>query len=190
MSLRLPLAALSMSALLTGCTAMDAPGAALAKVDPVRMNETVRVLSGDEFEGRGPTTPGEDRAVSWIAGQFKAMGLEPAGDNGTWYQTVPINRFVHDGPAVITASAGGQTMTFARGTDVIVGSHRPVPRITLTDTPLVFVGYGVTAPERGWDDFKGADVRGKIVLMLVNDPDFEVTPDSPTAGKFDGQGMT
>ena len=169
---------------------MDAASVAGAKVDPVRMNETVRVLSGDDFEGRGPTTPGEEKAVNWIAAQFQALGLEPAGDNGGWYQTVPINRFVQDGPAVITARAGGETIAFQRGTDVIVGSHRPVSRITLTDTPVVFVGYGVTAPERGWDDFKGVDVRGKIVLMLVNDPDFEVAADSPTAGKFDGQGMT
>ena len=169
---------------------MDAASVAGAKVDPVRMNETVRVLSGDDFEGRGPTTPGEEKAVNWIAAQFQALGLEPAGDNGGWYQTVPINRFVQDGPAVITARAGGETITFQRGTDVIVGSHRPVSRIAVTDTPVVFVGYGVTAPERGWDDFKGVDVRGKIVLMLVNDPDFEVAADSPTADKFDGQGMT
>lgn len=194
MSRRFLLAAVSTSLLLLGCASTSASGAAGGKVDPVRMNETVRVLSGDAFEGRGPTTPGEEKTVTWIAAQFKAMGLEPAGDNGSWYQTVPINRFVHDGPAVITAQtggkAGGETLTFARGTDVIVGSHRPVSRITLTDTPVVFVGYGVTAPERGWDDFKGVDVRGKIVLMLVNDPDFEVAADSPTAGKFDGNGMT
>ena len=190
MSFRLLLAALSTSVLLTSCVAVGGSGIGTAKVDPVRMNETVRVLSGDDFEGRGPTTPGEEKAVSWIAAQFAALGLEPAGDNGGWYQTVPINRFVQDGPAVITARAGSQTMTFQRGTDVIVGSHRPVSRITLTDTPIVFVGYGVTAPERGWDDFKGIDVRGKILLMLVNDPDFEVAADSPTAGKFDGKGMT
>ena len=189
MSRRFLLAAVSISVVLMGCASTGALGAAGGKVDPVRMNETVRVLSGDEFEGRGPTTPGEEKAVSWIAAQFQAMGLEPAGDNGSWYQTVPINRFVHDGPAVISAKAGGETLTFARGTDVIVGSHRPVPRITLSDTPVVFVGYGVTAPERGWDDFKGVDVRGKIVLMLVNDPDFEVAADSPTAGKFDGNGI-
>ena len=189
MPLRLLLATVS-SAFLSACASMDAASVAGAKVDPVRMNETVRVLSGDDFEGRGPTTPGEGKAVNWIAAQFKALGLEPAGDNGGWYQTVPINRFVQDGPAVITARAGGETITFQRGTDVIVGSHRPVSRIAVTDTPVVFVGYGVTAPERGWDDFKGVDVRGKIVLMLVNDPDFEVAADSPTAGKFDGQGMT
>ena len=178
MSPRPLLAALSTMALLAGC-ASAGQNSADGRVDPARLNETVRILAGDDFEGRGPTTPGEERTVSWIAGQFQALGLEPAGDDGTWFQTVPINRFTQDGPAVITAQAGGETLTFQRGTEVIVGSHRPVPRITLTDTPIVFVGYGVTAPERGWDDFKGVDVRGKIVLMLVNDPDFEVAATAP-----------
>jgi len=190
MSLRLVLAFASTFALLAGSASAAGQGHAGGKVDPDRMNETVRVLAGDDFEGRGPTTPGEDKTVTWIAEQFQALGLEPAGDNGGWYQTVPINRFVQDGPAVMTAKVGAETMSFQRGTDVIVGSHRPVPRITLSDTPLVFVGYGVTAPERGWDDFKDVDVRGKIVLMLVNDPDFEVAADSPVAGRFDGRGMT
>ncbi len=189
MSPRLLLAAVSTLALLSASNAAlasDAPG----KVDPVRMNETVRILAGDDFEGRGPTTVGEEKAVSWISAQFQALGLEPAGDDGGWYQTVPINRFVQDGPAVITAKTGAETVSLRRGDDVIFNSHRPVSHITLTDTPVVFVGYGVTAPERGWDDFKGVDVRGKIVLMLVNDPDFEAPPGSDLAGKFDGLGMT
>jgi Zn-dependent M28 family amino/carboxypeptidase len=159
-------------------------------VDPARLNAHIAALADDSMGGRGPTTPGEEAAVTYIADQFKAMGLEPAGDNGGWFQTVPINRFLQEGPATLTARAGGENLTFQRGADIIVGSHRPVSRITLTDTPVVFVGYGVTAPERGWDDFKGVDVRGKIVLMLVNDPDFEVAADSPVAGKFDGKGMT
>ena len=189
MSPRLFLAAVSTLALLAGC-ATAGQGGTDGRVDPARLNETVRILAGDDFEGRGPTTPGEEKTVTWIADQFQALGLEPAGDGGSWFQTVPINRFTQDGPAVITAKVGGETLTFQRGTEVIVGSHRPVPRITLTHTPVVFVGYGVTAPERGWDDFKGVDVRGKIVLMLVNDPDFEVAAESPVAGQFEGRGMT
>ena len=161
-----------------------------SRVDPARLNAHIAALADDSMGGRGPTTPGEELAVTYIADQFKAMGLEPAGDNGGWFQTVPINRFLQDGPATLTAKAGGENLTFQRGADIIVGSHRPVAHISLTDTPVVFVGYGVTAPERGWDDFKGVDVRGKIVLMLVNDPDFEVAADSPVAGKFDGKGMT
>lgn len=160
------------------------------RVDPARLNAAVQVLAGDDFEGRAPTTLGEQKTVDWIAEQFRALGLEPAGENGTYFQTVPINRFVQDGPAVITADAGGESLTLRRGLDIISNSHRPVNHITITDAPVVFVGYGVDAPERGWDDFKGVDVRGKVVLMLVNDPDFEVPADSPVAGRFDGQGMT
>ncbi|CAN5274177.1 M28 family metallopeptidase [soil metagenome] len=183
--------ALIAAACLMATTASAQVGVDLAShVDPARLNAHIAALADNAMEGRGPTTPGEEKAVSYISGQFQALGLEPGGDDGSWYQTVPINRFVQDGPATITARSGGQILTFQRGSDVIVASHRPIPRITLTDTPVVFVGYGVTAPERGWDDFKGVDVRGKIVLMLVNDPDFEVPADSPTSGKFDGRGMT
>ena len=191
MSPRLLLAAACSAALLTGCATSNPGGAeSLGQVDPARMNEMVRVMAGDDFEGRGPTTAGEEKTVSWIASQFEALGLEPAGENGGWYQTAPLNRFIQDGPAVLTAKAGSETITLRRAQDVIVNSHRPVSRITLTDTPVVFVGYGVTAPERNWDDFKDVDVRGKIVLMLVNDPDFEAAAGSDPDGLFDGQGMT
>lgn len=186
MSQRL-LTAVSVCALVAGASMAQAQE---GRIDPARLNEAVRVLASDEFEGRAPTTPGEEKSVTWIAAQFEALGLEPAGDNGTWFQTVPINRFVQDGPAVITAQAGGETLTLQRGTDIIANSHRPQEHITITDAPVVFVGYGVDAPERDWDDFKGIDLTGKVVLMLVNDPDFEVPADSPTAGKFDGLGMT
>ncbi len=179
------LAAVSTLALLGA-----APLAQAQQIDPARLSESVRILAGDDFEGRAPTTAGEEKSVTWIAAQFEALGLEPAGENGTWFQTVPLNRFVQDGAAVITARAGGETITLQRTTEIIANSHRPQERVTITDAPVVFVGYGVTAPERGWDDFKDVDVAGKVVLMLVNDPDFEVPADSPTAGKFDGLGMT
>ncbi|MGQ2991293.1 MAG: M28 family metallopeptidase [Brevundimonas sp.] len=162
-----------------------------ARVDPARLNAHIAALADDAMEGRGPTTPGEEKAVQYIADQFRALGLEPAGENGSWFQTVPINRFVQDGPASISAKLpDGERIAFKRATEVIANSHRPQSRITVTDAPVVFVGYGVNAPERGWDDFKGVDLTGKIMLVLVNDPDFEVAADSPVAGKFDGQGMT
>lgn len=187
MSLSRRIALIAAAAVLATTTSVAAQD---GRVDPARLNAAVAVLAGDDFEGRAPTTPGEERTVTWIAEQFAALGLEPAGDDGTYFQTVPINRFVQDGPAVITANAAGEVITLQRGTDIISNSHRPQTRISIADAPVVFVGYGVDAPERGWDDFKGVDVRGKVVLMLVNDPDFEVPADSPTANRFDGQGMT
>ena len=160
------------------------------RIDPARLNEATRVLASDEFEGRGPVSEGEDKAVEWIAAQFQALGLEPGGTDGSWYQVAEVSRTRQDGPAELQITAGGQTFSAERGSEIIVSSDRPVDQITLDDAPVVFVGYGVTAPERGWDDFKGVDLRGKIALVLVNDPDFAAPGGHPVAGKFDNNAMT
>ena len=187
MSLRLALAAaLAPLVILAGCAR---PSAEVA-VDAERMNEYVRVLASDEFEGRGPASAGEQRTVDYLVQQFQALGLQPGGPDGAWIQAVPLSRTAQDGPAAITARADGWTRTLERGPDILVSSDRPETRITVTDAPLVFVGYGVSAPERGWDDFKGVDLAGKIMVVLVNDPDFEVPADHPTAGLFEGNAMT
>ncbi|MGA0545264.1 M28 family metallopeptidase [Brevundimonas sp. VNH65] len=185
-----PLSLILATTVLAGCASTGAAGEP-TRVSEDRLNAHIAALADDAMEGRGPTTPGEEKAVQYIAAQFQALGLEPAGDDGGWFQTVPINRFVQEGPASISAALpGGETVALKRATEVIANSHRPQARITVTDAPVVFVGYGVDAPERGWDDFKDVDLTGKIMLVLVNDPDFEVPADSPVAGKFEGQGMT
>ena len=185
-----PLSLILATTVLAGCASTGGAGEP-TRVSEDRLNAHIAALADDAMEGRGPTTPGEEKAVQYIAAQFQALGLEPAGDDGGWFQTVPINRFVQEGPASISARLpGGETVAFQRATEVIANSHRPQARIVVTDAPVVFVGYGVDAPERGWDDFKGVDLNGKIMLVLVNDPDFEVAADSPVAGKFEGQGMT
>ena len=185
-----PLSLILATTVLAGCASTGGAGEP-TRVSEDRLNAHIAALADDAMEGRGPTTPGEEKAVQYIAAQFQALGLEPAGDDGGWFQTVPINRFVQEGPASISARLpGGETVAFQRATEVIANSHRPQARIAVTDAPVVFVGYGVDAPERGWDDFKGVDLNGKIMLVLVNDPDFEVAADSPVAGKFEGQGMT
>ncbi len=92
--------------------------------------------------------------------------------------------------AKFSLTAGGQTRSLAQVADVMVGTQRPIPRVQIENAPLVFVGYGVTAPERGWDDFKGVDLKGKIAVFLINDPDFEATAADPVAGKFGGQAAT
>ena len=163
---------------------------ALGKVDPARLNEATRVLASDEFEGRGPVSAGEDKAVEWIAEQFKALGLEPGNPDGSFIQVAEVSRTRQDGPATLEITAAGRTFTVQRAKDIIVSSDRPVDRITLNDAPVVFVGYGVSAPERGWDDFKGVDLKGKIALVLVNDPDFAAPEGHPVAGKFDNNAMT
>ncbi|MDA1322919.1 MAG: M28 family peptidase, partial [Proteobacteria bacterium] len=160
------------------------------RVDPARLNEATRVLASNAFEGRAPVTPGEDRTIAWLTQQFQALGLEPGGPNGSWVQVAQVSRTSQDGPAAISVTANGRTTELQRAKDVIVSSDRPVERISLTDAPLVFVGYGVDAPERGWDDYKGVDLTGKIMLVLVNDPDFGAPEGHPVNGKFDGQAMT
>ena len=181
---------LSLAAVLAAGAAAAPSLAQTSPIDPVRLNEAVRVLASDEFEGRGPATPGEDRTVEWLSGQFAAMGLEPGGENGGWTQTVRLSRTRQDGPATITARAGDWTRALERGPEVLVSSDRPVSHVTVTDAPIVFVGYGADAPERNWDDFKGVDLHGKIMLVLVNDPDFEAVQGDDAFGRFGGRAMT
>lgn len=179
-----------LAAVLAACATSSQPDTTALRIDAERLDAHIQALASDDMEGRAPATAGEEKAVQYIAAQFQSLGLEPAGDNGGWFQSVPINRFVQDGPATITARIGAEALALQRGTDVIANSHRLDRHIQVMDAPVVFVGYGVDAPERSWDDFKSMDLTGKILLVLVNDPDFEVASDSPTAGLFDGQGMT
>ena len=186
--MRLAYAAVSALALTTACAPALAQPATV--IDPARMNEAVRVLASDEFEGRAPASPGEEKTVAWLVEQFRAAGAQGGGPDGAFVQIAHLSRTRQDGPASVAAHVGGRTIALERGPDVLVSSDRPVTRITVTDAPAVFVGYGATAPERQWDDFKGVDVRGKIVVVLVNDPDFEAPEGDPVAGRFDGQAMT
>ncbi|HEX5265012.1 MAG TPA: M28 family metallopeptidase, partial [Phenylobacterium sp.] len=108
-----------------------------------------------------------------------------------WTQAVPLIRFRVDPASTRFAlTAGGQTRDLAETKDVMVWTQRPVSRVQVEKAPLVFVGYGVTAPERHWDDFKGVDLKGKIAVVLINDPDFEAKPGEPVAGKFGGLAAT
>ncbi|MFA4893335.1 M28 family metallopeptidase [Brevundimonas sp.] len=169
---------------------LSATPALAQQAEGARLNAHVRVLASDEFEGRGVATPGEQKTVDYVVAQFEALGLEPGGPDGSWVQAAQLGRTRQDGPATITVSSGGQTRALERGPQVLVSSDRPVSRITVTDAPVVFAGYGVDAPERSWNDFKGMDLKGKILLVIVNDPDFAAPEGHPVAGRFDGNAMT
>ena len=182
-----------ISAMLVPAMALLACKAASADaphVDMKRMSEITRVLASDEFQGRAPGTPGEAKTIPYLIEQFKAAGLEPGGENGGWTQAVPMIRTQLKDPIDVTVKQAGQTVKLADPADIYLGTVRPVSKIEIANAPMVFVGYGVDAPERGWDDFKGVDVKGKIVVMLVNDPDFEAAQGEPVAGKFGGKTMT
>jgi Zn-dependent M28 family amino/carboxypeptidase len=180
--------ALALGALVAS-TALTA-AAPVPKVDPARLSATAKMLGSDAFQGRNPGTPGETRTVDYLVGRFKAIGLQPGGPDGRWTQTVPlIHTNLSDG-AVTIDHACGQPIPLRQGTDIDLTTVRPAPNVTIDHVPMVFVGYGVTAPEEKWDDFKGIDLHGKVAVFLVNDPDFAAEPGDDAAGKFGGKRMT
>ncbi len=157
---------------------------------PAQLSDTVRVLASDRFEGRAPGTPGEALTVDYLIARLKALGLEPAAADGGWTQTVPVVRTQLGDGAMSVRGPGDRAMPLEQGTDAYVATVRSVDRVEIANAPLVFVGYGVTAPERGWDDFKGVDLHGKVAIFLVNDPDFAAGPGDDAAGRFGGRLMT
>ncbi len=173
------------TALAIAATAIAAPALAQQTVSPERLSADVKTLASDAFEGRAPGTPGETKTIDWLVAQFKAMKLAPGGPDGSWTQAVPL---VHTRMGTGTVTAGAQTLTQSR--DVYLSTVRGVDRVAIANAPMVFVGYGVTAPERGWDDFKGLDLKGKVAVFLVNDPDFEATAGDDAKGRFGDRRMT
>jgi Zn-dependent M28 family amino/carboxypeptidase len=159
-------------------------------VNPAHLATDIKVLASDAFEGRGPATAGEDKTVAWIIGQMIAAGLEPGGDlkdgKRAWTQDVPLGRFEMKGPVTSSFSVGGQTVALNQGDDIAIrAAQTNVDSVNLAGAPVVFAGYGVDAPERKWNDFAGMDVKGKVVIVLINDPDFE-----SGKGDFGGKAMT
>ena len=167
-----------------------AAAAAPARVDPARLSDTARVLASDAFLGRAPGGPGETKTVDWLIGRLKAMGLRPGGDAGGWTQAAPLVHAQVGTPRSLAITGAGADWLLVQGAQIYVSTDQPVDRVAIAAAPLVFVGYGVSAPERGWDDFKGVDLHGKVAVFLVNDPDFEAAPDEPVAGRFGGRAMT
>ncbi|MET3824354.1 hypothetical protein ABIC16_000047 [Sphingomonas sp. PvP055] len=150
------------------------------------LKDVTKTLSSDAFEGRKPTTPGETKATDYIVERFKAAGLKP-GNEGKWFQDVPLVELTATNVTPMTFKGGKTPVSVAYRSDMVLATYRVTPKIDLKDSPVVFVGYGITAPERGWDDYAGVDVRGKTVVILVNDPDWQ-TPTN--TGLFEGRAMT
>jgi PA domain len=167
--------------------AAKAAAPSFPSIDEARLREHIKTLASDYFEGRGPGTRGDAMATAYIAGAFAAMGLEPAGDNGTWFQNFDLNRY----SAAPEGTFSVEDEIWKQGDHVMMISRRADGSDTnLKDAPLVFAGYGVVAPDKGWNDFAGVDMRGKIAIVLVNDPDFEAAPGDAVAGRFGGKAMT
>ncbi len=189
---------LAATAALSACKReADAPAAPAAEtpappgfafknaMTPADFAEHVRVLASDEFEGRAPGTPGEDKTVEYLKAQFQRMGLKP-GNGDSYFQTVPMMETTADESTTMTVDVKGKPHTLAFGTDMVIGTRTGQPEVKIDASDLVFVGYGVDAPEQQWNDYAGLDVKGKTVVMLVNDPGFHAK--DPTL--FDGKRMT
>jgi len=149
-----------------------------------------KALSADEYEGRGPGTKGEELTVNYLTEQFKRLGLKPGNPDGTYVQNVPLVGFTAQPTASFTA--GGKKIDLKFPQDYVAVSRRFVPESKVENADVVFVGYGVVAPEYQWDDYKGVDVRGKTIVMLINDP---AVPDASDPNKLDermfkGKAMT
>ncbi|MET0533364.1 MAG: M28 family metallopeptidase [Steroidobacter sp.] len=159
-------------------------------VDPKRLSEIVRVLASDEFEGRAPGTEGETKTIHYLVETFRGLGLEPGGEHGGWTQDVPLLRTQTGTPRTLQMTVKGKPQPFVQTKNIYFSTVRDSRSVAIADAPLVFVGYGVTAPERQWDDYKGVDLRGKVAVYLINDPDFSAQPGEPVAGKFGARRMT
>jgi Zn-dependent M28 family amino/carboxypeptidase len=150
--------------------------------------EHVRVLSSDEFEGRGPGSVGERRTTEYLVAQLQRIGAKP-GNGDSWFQSVPMVEITGRPDATLEiAFADGSRQSIAYGDDMVIGSRQTVPQVSVADSELVFVGYGINAPEQGWNDYAGIDVKGKTVVVLVNDPDFDAPEGAETP--FKGRTMT
>src|SRR5208282_810371 len=140
------------------------------KVDPEKIRAHVKYLASDELEGRGMNQKGSELAADYIAAQFKSYGLKPAGENGTYFQSVPmVGVKTLPPPTFFPGPANGAPLELKELDDYVTTNERQEESADI-DAPIVFVGYGITAPEYQWDDYKGYDLKGKVALLFVNQP--------------------
>jgi len=154
------------------------------------MLASIKTLSSDEFEGRGPATPGEERTVKYLTEQFKSIGLAPGNPDGSYAQAAPLVGI--RSRTELSFNADGRPLALKPREEVVALSRRFQPDVEVKDSEIVFVGYGIEAPEFQWDDYKGADLKGKTLLMLVNDPPMPdpVNPSQLDEKMFKGKAMT
>jgi Zn-dependent M28 family amino/carboxypeptidase len=177
--------------LLAAITGLAQGGAPRVPPNIDRITADVKVLSSDRFEGRAPASPSEPKTIAYLVRQFSAAGLEPGGERDKagrrgWTQNVPLAQSEISGRVAASIKTARSAKPLRQGEEIVIRStFLPQEQVRITDAQLVFIGYGISAPERDWDDFKNADLRGKVGVVLVNDPDFETAP-----GRFNGKAMT
>ena len=168
------------------------PLASMPKIDGAAILDTVKKISADKFQGRMPGTVGEDMTVGWLEMKFKEIGLKPGNPDGTYIQKVPLVGITGAEAKPLTFAKGSETLGLKWRDDVVAWSRHVAPSASIADSDVVFVGYGSVAPEYNWNDFKDVDVKGKTIVVLVNDPP---VPDPANAAQLDpktfgGKAMT
>ena len=187
---------LAISAALVACKQESPPVAATAPaavsthaftsaITATDFGELVKQLASDEFEGRAPGSNGEELTVNYIRDQMQRIGLQP-GNGDSWFQDVPMTETTADPDTVLKIQRNGAAEELKFGTDMVIGTRTGQPQIRIDNSEMVFVGYGVDAPEQDWNDYEGQDWKGKTVVMFVNDPGFHTND----AQLFDGKRMT
>lgn len=183
--------ALALAPALASCNTVksaevETPDVAAGDISIETMKNVTRTLSSDEFEGRMPGTRGEELTVALLIEKFADAGLQP-GNEGSWVQNVPLVEITGRDYAPLTVSGNGTELSFAPSEDWVGVTYREDGETALDDSELVFVGYGINAPEKGWDDYAGVDMTGKTAVILVNDPDYAT---EGLDGDFNGRAMT
>jgi Zn-dependent M28 family amino/carboxypeptidase len=163
-------------------SAASLPIASMPKIDGQAILERIKVLSSDEYEGRGPGSKGEDLTVKYLQAEFTRLGLKPGNPDGTFIQKVPLVGIKGSESAPLTIAKDGTKQTLKWRDDVVAWSRHVADLASITDSEMVFAGYGVEAPEYNWNDFKDVDVKGKTIVVLVNDP---AIPDPADPAKMD-----
>ena len=160
--------------------------------DAARMLADIKTLSSDEFEGRAPGSKGEELTVKYLEDQFKTIGLQPGNTDGTFVQSVPLVGITASNTRPLTVSGNGKKATFKWRDDLVAWTKRVTETSSFDDSELIFAGYGVTAPEFNWDDFKDVDVTGKTIVVLINDPQIPNAADASQLdpSMFNGKAMT
>jgi Zn-dependent M28 family amino/carboxypeptidase len=187
--------AVAFSSLLAIAACASGPSKPLAvkdlpPIDTAAVLADIKVLASDQFEGRGPGTKGEQLTVQYLTDKLKAAGAEPGNPDGTWTQKVPLVGITPHDYSPLVVKKGGAKLSFKEHDDVVTHSQRVADSVALENSELVFVGYGVQAPEHKWDDFKGVSVKGKTIIMLVNDPPIRGADGQLDPQMFRGNAMT
>jgi Zn-dependent M28 family amino/carboxypeptidase len=168
------------------------PLSSLPRIDPAAILDTTKQISADKFRGRAPGTVGEDLTVAYLTMRFQQLGLEPGNPDGTYIQKVPLVGITGTQSTPLTFAKGPEKLTLGWKDEVVAWSKRVAPAASVADSDVIFVGYGVEAPEYNWNDFKDVDVTGKTIVVLVNDPPVP-DPSNPSAldaRTFGGRAMT